>query len=79
MSESYLRHFIADLSCTEDDFYNGLENIKSKTPKEAVAFLREMIKICLSDGRLHYIERTYLSDIFQLLRNEGVSVPTDLI
>ena len=78
-SESYLRHFIYDISCTEDDFYNGLKQLKSKKPQEAEYLLREMIKICLSDGNFHYTERTYIADVFQALRQEGLRLPADMI
>ena len=79
ISETYLKHFIYSVSCNEDDFYRGLSTLKRKKPHDAEHFLREIIKICISDGNLHYTERTYIADIFQALRQEGLHLPADII
>ena len=79
LSETYIKHFIHTLNCSEEAFYCGLTKLKSKKPQEAEHFLREVIKICLSDGNLHYTERTYIADIFQALRQEGLQFPADII
>lgn len=79
LSEKYLNNYISSVNPTVDDFYKALKNIKSKNPQQAQALLKEIVKICLSDGYLHYAEKMYLADIIQMLRNEGVKIPKDLI
>ncbi len=79
LSETYLLSYISSFQPEETDFYTALTKIKAKQPKQAEFLLREAIKICLSDGCLHYAERMYLADIIQTLRNEGLRLPADLI
>ena len=78
-SEQYIRNFISRLQPEMDDFYQALNTLKSKSIAEAEDFLREIIKICISDGHMHYSERMYLADIIHILRSEGMSVPNDLL
>lgn len=79
LSEKYLNNYISSINPTVEDFYAALKNIKSKNPQQAQALLKEIVKICLSDGYLHYAEKMYLADIIQMLRVEGVKIPKDLI
>ena len=79
MSRSYLLSHISLISCEIEDFYNALKCIKAKTPQQAIRLLKEIIKICLSDGNLHYTERMYLADIIQTLRINGLKLPDNLI
>ncbi len=78
LSEQYLHNFIMALDVSQIDFYAALKQLKSKKPKEAEYLLREIIKICLSDGKIHYNERMYLADIIQTLRLEGMKIPKNL-
>ncbi len=79
LSETYLRGYISNFQPEVEDFYTALKKIKAKQPKQAERLLREAIKICLSDGCLHYAERMYLADIIQVLRIEGLKLPSNLI
>ena len=47
-------------------------------PKDAEFLLKEIVKLCLSDGQIHYNERMYLADIVQTLRLEGLRIPKNL-
>ena len=78
LSEQYLHNFIMALDVSQTDFYNALKQLKSKRPKEAELLLKEIIKLCLSDGQIHYTERMYLADIIQTLRLEGMKIPKNL-
>ena len=79
LSERYLSTFLADLQPGDDDFYAALSRLKAKNPGQALRLLEEAVKVCLVDGYLHYNERMYLADFIQALRQEGVSIPPDLI
>lgn len=79
LSDKYLMNYIARINPTVDDFYLSLKNIKSKTPQQAKILLKEIIKICLSDGYLHYAEKMYLADIIQTLRVDGLKIPKNII
>lgn len=78
-SEQYLRTFISRLQPEVEDFYQAIGTLKSKTVEQAEEFLREIVKICISDGHMHYIERMYLADIVYILRSEGMPIPNDLL
>lgn len=53
-------------------FYKALEAVSAKNPDEAEEMVKEIVKICLADGQLHYNEKLYLAEIFQTLREQGV-------
>lgn len=74
LSERYIKNYLSSLKPKVNDFYSILSKLKSKQPHEAERLLREAIKICLSDGYLHYNERMYLADIIQALREEGLKI-----
>ncbi len=78
-SEQYIRSFISRIQPEIEDFYLALNKLKSKTIEKAEYFLREIVKICISDGHMHYIERMYLADIVYVLRSEGMPIPDDLL
>ena len=46
--------------------------VSAKNPDEAEEMVKEIVKICLADGQLHYNEKLYLAEIFQTLREQGV-------
>lgn len=77
-SEQYLHNFIKGLKVSQKDFYMALKQLKSKKPKDAEFLLKEIVKLCLSDGQIHYNERMYLADIVQTLRLEGLRIPKNL-
>jgi hypothetical protein len=79
LSESYLTRYISRFKPAAEDFYAALQVMKSKQPRQAESLLHEAIKICLVDGYLHYLERVYLSDMIQTLRQEGLKLPANLI
>lgn len=79
LSESYLTRYVSHFKPGADDFYAALQTMKSKQPHQAQSLLHEAIKICLVDGYLHYLERVYLSDMIQTLRQAGLQLPADLI
>lgn len=78
LSEQYLHNFIKGINVSQKDFYVALKQLKSKKPKDAEFLLKEVIKLCLSDGQIHYNERMYLADIIQTLRLEGLRIPKNL-
>ena len=78
-SKQYIVNYVSKIQPEREDFYNSLKNIKSKTPKQAERLLREIVKICRVDGQMHYNERMYLADIIQVLRDNGLKIPDNLI
>ena len=61
-------------SPTENDFYAALKDVGGKKQDEVEELSRELMKICLADGRLSYLEKMYMADLLQVLREQGVRV-----
>lgn len=78
-SETYLRELLADIRPEPVDFYQSVQSLRRKTPDAAERFLKEIVKVCRTDGFLNYTERMYLADVAQFLRQEGLKLPEKLI
>ena len=78
-SKQFISNYVSKIQPEREDFYEALNSLKSKTPKQAEALLREIVKICRVDGQMHYKERMYLADIIQSLRENGLKIPDNLI
>lgn len=78
LSRQYLQACLYKIHPSIEHFYEALKNIISKTPEEAADLLRECVKICLSDGRLHYNEKVCLAEFVQILRENEVNVDVGL-
>lgn len=72
LSNKFIKAYLQELSPSEDDFYQALSNLNSKTPEQAEALAAEVIKISLSDGNMQPSERLYLAEIMQSLREFGL-------
>lgn len=72
LSHQYLSSFLKSINPDEDDFYESLENIKSKTPERVCDLARTAVSIGVSDGRLEYNEKIYVAEILQKLREQGL-------
>lgn len=79
LSENYIKNYISNLNPTEEDFYEALNNIKSKTPQEAMRLVKESVKIATSDGYFDYLERFYVAELIQILREFGISLKIDVL
>ena len=75
----YLRKILSDIRPEPVDFYRAVTSLKRKTPIEAECFLKEIVKVCQTDGFLNYTERMYLADVAQFLRQEGLKLPEKLL
>lgn len=78
LSEQYISTYLKGLCPNEDDFFEALGNLKSKTPEEAEAIAVEAVKISASDGAIHYNERIYLAELLQTLREHGLEFDVGL-
>lgn len=78
LSEQYISTYLKGLCPNEDDFFEALGNLKSKTPEEAEAIAAEAVKISASDGAIHYNERIYLAELLQTLREHGLEFDVGL-
>ena len=74
LSQQYLETYIDSYSPTENDFYAALKDVGGKKQDEVEELSRELMKICLADGRLSYLEKMYMADLLQVLREQGVRV-----
>lgn len=72
LSDQYVSTYLKGLCPNEDDFFEALGNLKSKSPEEAEAIAVEAVKISASDGAIHYNERIYLAELLQTLREHGL-------
>ncbi len=73
LSRQYIAAYLSEVRPNEDDFYQALNLIVKKSPEEAEELVRETVKICQSDGQLHYNEKLYLAELLQILRQNGVT------
>lgn len=78
LSLQYVNTYLQGLQPDESHFYKALEAMKAATPEAATDLLKECVKICLSDGQLHYAEKLYLAEIVQTLRNNGIDARVGL-
>lgn len=78
LTEQYISSFLSALEPAVSDFYIAIESLHCKTPDEAEEILRELIKICLSDGRLCYEEKINLAEVLEALRLQGVEADIGL-
>ena len=74
LSNQYISGFLKSLNCNEKVFYDALKQLKRKPPKEAEQLLNELLKIALSDGKLHYKEKWFLAEIWEQLRQDGLLI-----
>lgn len=77
-SQIYINKYLDSLSVSNADFYNSLNSLLHKNDDELDYLCKTLIKICLSDGRLHYTERMYLAEIMQLFRSHDRPLPEAL-
>ncbi len=73
LSPQYISAYLSEIQPNENDFYQALGEIIKKTPEEAENLIKEIVKICQSDGQLHYNEKMYLAEFLQILRENGVN------
>lgn len=72
LSLQYIDTYLKALNPTVEEFYEALDNIKLKSPDQAEALAREIVKICVSDGIMAYNEKIYIAEVLQTLREHGV-------
>ena len=72
LSQNYVDSCLKTLTPTTEEFYEAVENLSRKTPKEAEELVQTVVKICISDGFLTYNEKIYLAEILQILREQGL-------
>lgn len=78
LSRQYIEIYIDGLKPSEDEFYQALKDINSKKQDAVETLSRELMKLCLADGHLMYLEKMYLAELLQVLRDLGVRVDLGL-
>ncbi len=73
LTEQYIKAFLKNIKATENMFFGALRQIIRKAPDDAEELLQELLKISLSDGQLMYLEKRYLAEVIQILREEGLT------
>lgn len=77
LSSLYINKCLNSLETSNNDFYQAIPKLFNKSKNDLSYFIKTLIKICLSDGRLHYTERLYLAEIMQMFREHNVDLPED--
>ncbi len=72
LSRQYMQSFLNSINPSVEEFYAALNLLERKTPEEATKLANESVKICLSDGQIHYSEKIYLAEMLQILREKGL-------
>ncbi|MBS4773939.1 MAG: hypothetical protein KHX55_06670 [Proteobacteria bacterium] len=78
LSRQYVETYINSLKPHEDEFYQALKDLNSKSQDTVETLSRELMKICLADGHLMYLEKMYIAELLQVLRDLGVRVDLGL-
>ena len=78
LSRTYLDGYLNNLKPTHEDFYSAINKLNYQNPQQIEDMCFEVLKICLSDGRLHHNEKRYLADLLQILREVGVRIDLGL-
>lgn len=78
LSRQYLETYIDGLKPDEKAFYAAIADINYQNPEAVENLCREVLKICLADGRLHYREKLYLGELLQALREAGIKIDLGL-
>lgn len=78
LSRQYIETYIDSLKPSEQDFYQALNELSAKRQDEVEHLSRELLKVCLADGSLTYLEKMYLAEFLQVLREQGVKVDLGL-
>lgn len=74
LSQQYLESYIDNIRPDENGFYEALSYIDFKNPARVEHLCSEVLKICLSDGRLHYMEKVYWAELLQACREVGINI-----
>lgn len=74
LSRQYLESYIDNIRSDEDGFYEALSHIDFKHPERVKHLCAEVLKICLSDGRMHYSEKFYWAELLQTCREVGINI-----
>lgn len=79
LSPIYIGKYLSSVGTSNNDFYEAIPSLLNKSEKDLAYFLKTLIKICLSDGRLHYTERLYSAEIMQMFRLRNRKLPDDFL
>lgn len=74
LSNQYVSGFLKGMKSNGKNFYAALDSLKRKRPEEVERLFLELLKIALSDGRLHYNEKWLLAEIWEQLRCDGLII-----
>lgn len=74
LSLLYVQKYLNSITVEREDFYRHLPDMRGKNKDEANDFYQTVLKICLSDGRMHYAERLYLAEIVQFFRLHDIDL-----
>lgn len=72
LSEQYMSAYLNTLDLSEDSFFEALDNMSKHPTSNAVDILKDGIKLCASDGTISYLEKMYLAEILQNLKDHGI-------
>ena len=72
LSEQYAEAYVRSLTPGIGDFYRDMEKLAGTPAERLDRLAREAVKISASDGVIHYEEKIYLAELFEILRGYGV-------
>lgn len=72
-SNQYIEAYIKSITPSIDDFYQSLEELKRYSSEDVEDMAREAVKISVTDGVVHYEEKIFLAELFQALREYGIT------
>ncbi|MBE6445618.1 MAG: hypothetical protein E7019_06200 [Alphaproteobacteria bacterium] len=74
LSHNYLDTYLSRIVPKSSDFYHALDQLDYSRPHYIENLCREVLKVCLADGRMHHKEKRWLSEMLYILRDAGIKI-----
>ena len=74
LSRHYLETYLQSITPEYDNFYQALQKLDYRNSKKIEILCKEVLKVCMADGRLHYTEKVYLAEMMQIMRDAGIKI-----
>lgn len=74
LSHNYLDTYLSRITPQSSDFYHALDQLDYRRSHYIENLCREVLKVCLADGRMHHKEKRWLSEMLYIIREAGINI-----
>lgn len=78
LSRNYLETYLKTITPNYDDFNQAIQELDYHNINNIEHLCHEVLKVCISGGRLHYTEKVYLAELLQIIRDAGIKLDLEL-